>query len=274
MSTDEDRRRQVNFEDKLDSRVLTYCRSSDKDTRILTDVLLPETVVVRKEGAKKPAEYKLDIDYTVATHHGSIVRTITGAIPQGGQVYCDYQTKMRRLDTLVIDPANNRLVLIAGTPARAGTEPPPVSAEFIPVANMFSNQDASPEILPIYSLLPPEAEPSVRSHWRSVLKPTVDKMKAGKAVTIVFWGDSITMGYDATSEELSFPGLVTSGLKQRYPNAKITALNKGIGGTNTIMRLAHVCPQMFLIRIRTLLWWNSSTILFCRRPACSSITTC
>ncbi len=73
----------------------------------------------------------------------------------------------------------------------------------------------------------------------------ISKLKEGKDVTIVFYGDSITAGYNASGMFGIAPrmplwtDLVVDRLKKAYPQAKITAYNTAVGGTTSIQGLQN-----------------------------------
>lgn len=60
------------------------------------------------------------------------------------------------------------------------------------------------------------------------------KLSAGDDVTVVFFGGSITWGGQASDiEQTSYRAQTTQWLREQYPNAKITSINAGIGGTGS-----------------------------------------
>src|SRR5690606_18362932 len=65
----------------------------------------------------------------------------------------------------------------------------------------------------------------------------LEKLRAGKQVTIVTWGDSVTVGGDTSKPELAYANLFITRLRERFPTADIKHINAGIGGTNTDGRL-------------------------------------
>jgi len=61
-----------------------------------------------------------------------------------------------------------------------------------------------------------------------------DKLRAGKPVTVAYFGGSITAGAGASdANKTSYRALVTSWLRSRYPQANITELNAGASGTGS-----------------------------------------
>src|SRR6201995_5563297 len=56
------------------------------------------------------------------------------------------------------------------------------------------------------------------------------KLAAGKPVVIVAFGSSSTQGYGSSSPEFTYPNRLGAPLKQQYPRAHLTVLNRGVGG--------------------------------------------
>ncbi len=61
----------------------------------------------------------------------------------------------------------------------------------------------------------------------------VAKMKAGKPVTLLALGDSITWGTSAGGNANAYPKLVADRLRAHFKNSKITVLSAAIGGSTT-----------------------------------------
>lgn len=61
-----------------------------------------------------------------------------------------------------------------------------------------------------------------------------DKLRAGKPVTVAYFGGSITAGAGASdANKTSYRALVTNWLRRQYPQAQITELNAGASGTGS-----------------------------------------
>ncbi|MFB3893337.1 MAG: GDSL-type esterase/lipase family protein [Phycisphaerae bacterium] len=61
----------------------------------------------------------------------------------------------------------------------------------------------------------------------------VEKLKAGKPVTILALGDSITWGTNVDGNAHAYPAMLGKMLSEYYKNDKITVVNKAIGGSTT-----------------------------------------
>ena len=72
------------------------------------------------------------------------------------------------------------------------------------------------------------------------LKATQAKLREGKPVKIVAFGDSITAGGDATTPGLIFWMRWVESLQRKYPQAQITAINGATGGDSTVQGLQRL----------------------------------
>jgi len=73
-----------------------------------------------------------------------------------------------------------------------------------------------------------------------LLPLTQAKLREGKPVKIVAFGDSITAGGDASKPELIFWRRWADALQQTYPAAKIVAINGATGGDSTVQGLQRL----------------------------------
>ena len=69
------------------------------------------------------------------------------------------------------------------------------------------------------------------------LHTTLEKLKKGLGLKIVFWGDSITAGGFATNSRYFFVNQFLDGLYRLFPGNNIAYVNMGASGTNTAWRL-------------------------------------
>jgi acyl-CoA thioesterase-1 len=90
-----------------------------------------------------------------------------------------------------------------------------------------------------YSFVKTSEWPVQRSQ-KQFLTSTLAKLKTGGEVKIVAFGDSITAGGEACSPSLIFWQRWGSWLEQKYPRAKISAVNGATGGDTTIQGLERL----------------------------------
>jgi acyl-CoA thioesterase I len=90
-----------------------------------------------------------------------------------------------------------------------------------------------------YGFAPTTAWP-VQAPQSDLLPSTQAKLRAAAAVKIVAFGDSITAGGDASTPELVFWRRWADHLQQKYPRARITAVNGATGGDSTVQGLQRL----------------------------------
>jgi lysophospholipase L1-like esterase len=56
------------------------------------------------------------------------------------------------------------------------------------------------------------------------------KLHAGEPITIVALGSSSTAGYGTTSSDYTYPSRLAEQLRRKFPRARITVINRGMGG--------------------------------------------
>lgn len=80
----------------------------------------------------------------------------------------------------------------------------------------------------------------VQDDQTAFLRSTEAKLKAGEAVKIVAYGDSITAGGDASKPELIFWQRWADALQRKHPASRITAVNGATGGDSTAQGLERL----------------------------------
>jgi lysophospholipase L1-like esterase len=188
----------------------------------------------------------LGTDYELNAQWATIARTPTGRITTDTQVRVSYTVGQMRVDAIGITSAG-KVELIPGTPDKATPPMPQVTTGSLHLANVFLPHNAT--TLQDWQLFPigaPFAEPTpAELAARAALIPhTLQKLKSGEPVTIVTWGDSVTVGGDASTPAKAYANLFISTLRQRYPKSKITHINASIGGTTTEGRLPAFATEV------------------------------
>lgn len=79
----------------------------------------------------------------------------------------------------------------------------------------------------IYPIRPTPPVSPINGH---AIAKTLAKLKAGETVGILFFGDSITAGAEASHRSKAFTALVMEALRKRYPGARITEFHASRGG--------------------------------------------
>lgn len=150
-----------------------------------------------------------------------------------------------RLDTLYV--TKDGAVKLATGPARKkAPEPGAIPADamalghvLVPGAAALSDDD----ILPI-SRDGSTTFFSDRTKNQKALSKTLAKLKQGQSVKILFWGDSITCGANASSPDLGYAALTEKMIKQKFRDANVTAKNLGVGGSSVNTRLDKIETEL------------------------------
>ena len=205
----------------------------DTGTR-LPKAIVPESVKVYADGKvyEEGKDYFLDHDW------GGLCRLEGGSIPKGAKVMVDYEVYLQRVDS-VMRYDDGTVFVRKGVSASICPEPPEQFRKSTLLANIYipyrTTAITADNICPM-----PKKDISwmdfVKVSGREYLSNTLGLLKAGKPVTVVCWGDSVTCGGSAVPYERSYVELFRARLKAAYPNANITPINAGIGGSNTDSR--------------------------------------
>jgi lysophospholipase L1-like esterase len=144
-------------------------------------------------------------------------------------VYVDYRFARRRIDSVVFTP-EDRLELRVGEPHVAMPEPPAIAAGEVRVANIWLPENIrrlGPEhLFPIEEIAFPETPSRGPTEAESLLPRTLEKLRSGKPLRILAWGDSVTEGYLGDDQwQRQFVGR----LQERFPVSKIELVTVGWG---------------------------------------------
>lgn len=162
------------------------------------DEVVPGSVIVRstfKPDAPNSVIYKEDIDYTVDHSKGTITRTATSSIP-------DFSTNV-----------------LYGQKNFDHTRFPGYSNHSFFVWVDYTTTNGRPF--------------AKANNQTRFLKAARAKLTAGGPFRIVGYGDSITSGAEASSEETQFTAMYCKYLQAKYPKAKIDFEYAGISGYAT-----------------------------------------
>jgi lysophospholipase L1-like esterase len=159
-----------------------------------------------------------------------------------------YKAKAQRLDTLTINQ-DGELKLELGTPTELAPVPPKISEHELPLANILAKSDAlgldESDIFPIFTPIVNDASNNSEQP-KGCLRKVCGKLRDGKPLRILFYGDSITCGGSVEDPKFAFYNLFTEALKKEYPRSAITAVNKGLGGTATNTRVPRFNEEVLI----------------------------
>jgi len=96
-------------------------------------------------------------------------------------------------------------------------------------------------------------------HW---FDRTVARLEQGKPVTIVAMGSSSTFGIGASSSAAAYPARLEALLKERFPDASIKVLNRGVNGEDAAEMLARFDRDAIQAKPDLVLWQvGTNTVL-------------
>ena len=197
-------------------------------------LLVPGSAVVRNEKGKIFREGK---DYLIQESFNTFMMTEKSSIKEGETLLISYQFVPLRLDSIV-RTAQGSLEQRCGTPHVTTPAQPALKQGEKRLANIFFHGAACRKlteemIFPVVKRSLPKSEPQA-----DLLPRTVKKLKSGKKLRILVWGDSVTeCAY--LPEEDKYQLQFLAMLKKKYPGSDIEMRTFGWGGRNTGSFLAE-----------------------------------
>lgn len=94
------------------------------------------------------------------------------------------------------------------------------------------------------------------------LARTAAALRAGEKVVIVAIGSSSTAGAGASSQEASYPARLQAMLRERFPAADITVLNRGVNGQDAPEMLARFDSDVAALKPTLVIWQSGVNALF------------
>lgn len=207
----------------------------DKGTR-MPFAIDPDSVRVHSDGKT----YREGTDYLLDRDWGGMCRLPTGSISAGQMVLVDYAAYLERIDIVQVS-RDGRVSIKTGKAVPVCARAPRADAGCAVLATIYvPYRTAKIEAANIFPM--PEKDLTWRSFikasGREYLSNTLGLLMAGKPVTVVCWGDSVTAGGSPSSPDKCYVELFRQRLKKAYPKARINLINAGIGGSSTDSRRA------------------------------------
>ncbi len=103
-------------------------------------------------------------------------------------------------------------------------------------------------------------------HFVKPLARVARRLERGDAVTIVALGSSSTAGAGASAPALAYPTRLEAELRQRFPGAAITVLNRGVNGEEALEMLARLDRDVIDARPDLVLWQVGTNAVLRDRP--------
>ena len=187
----------------------------------------PAGIVVRHQGR----ELKPNVEFLADPTYGTLGLVPQSSLTDQDDVEVDYRFSLRRIDSIV-STADGRRALRQGTSHLTTPLPPALKQGDKLLANVFLDyfSDAkAPDVFPVEKTAGQAATFTTPGR----IPRTIAKIRQGKPVKIVSWGDSVTVGGDASSPQTRYPAVLQTRLNEKFPSAHITVQTVAVGGSNS-----------------------------------------
>lgn len=204
--------------------------------------LLPEQLAVFSGPEANAVCYEKGRDWEADLAWGSIGRLADGRIADGQPVFISYAFVSQRLDAIIAGP-DNEVMLRSGLPHIATPLPPDVGIGERHLASIHLEGGLvrldDDHVYPILETAYPQPVANDLAVADALLPQTVRRLRAGGALTILAWGDSVTNGSYLKQPADRWQEQFVARLRARFPAARITLLTEAWGGRNTSSYLAE-----------------------------------
>jgi lysophospholipase L1-like esterase len=205
----------------------------------LAGTLAPESLVLKAGPGPDGERFEEGTDWRADKLWGQVGRIPEGRIKADTNVYIDYDYSFMRIDTIEVRD-DGTVHLRTGFEHKMVPEAPRVDMQSRALCNIFlpyhCRELTEASIYPIGPAFPEPGQLACEAK-AALIPKTRAKLAAGKDLTIVYWGDSVTCGGDASSQQTAFPLAFTNWLRVKYPDARIHHVNAGTGGWNSRSKL-------------------------------------
>jgi lysophospholipase L1-like esterase len=178
-----------------------------------------------------------DVDYVIDPYWGTIGALEGGRLTPSDAVFIDYQCYPPRIDSVVLQK-DGQIVLRLGVPATVSPVSPGVGNGEKLLGRIYQKgMGTSLSAANLFPVLTVESARKDRKGAAALPDKMTDvfrKLRKGKELRILAWGDSVTDGYYL--EGLSAPrwqDLFVAELKRTYPKANITLMTQAWPGHGT-----------------------------------------
>ncbi len=209
-----------------------------------TPYLLEPASLVLRAGPHADSEvFRAGTDYQADLDWATVGRLAQGRIAQNQPVYASYQYARLRLDAVVLT-RDGDIVLRQGEPRAAAPPEPKLEPGQRRLANIWLPgrlAKLGPEnLFPILETDYPQPPKPPVAPAEKLLPKTLEKLRSGRRLRILAWGDSVTVGsYLARPGRDRWQEQVVARLRRRFPRAKIELVTEAWGGRNTGSYLAQ-----------------------------------
>lgn len=197
-------------------------------------LLDPDSVRVKTAPGGRPGLAR-GVDWEMDPHWGTVGRLEGGAIERGQAVYVDYAYVPCRLDAIAVD-ASGRPGIVPGEPGVGDLPLPEVSQQTARVASVWLSgptEALTPDHIYPVDFAPDSVQPDAPPLIRGSVPRTLAKLRAGEAVRIVAWGDSVTAGGGVNHDPNAwYQHQLAALLAERFPDSSTSVFTAGWGGAS------------------------------------------
>ena len=190
--------------------------------------LIEESIALRDASGRPLVK---GTDYLVSAPFALLGLGPQPRVTSADTVYATYSHFRQRIDLIAVD-ARGVALLVPGVPHIATPEIPAAPRGAIPIATVYRPFGARTlEAAHVFPITATGREAATVTTTGRVPK-TLAKLRRGDPVTVVCWGDSITVGADV-APEAAWANRLRTELTARFPRASLNHRNHSIGGTKT-----------------------------------------
>jgi hypothetical protein len=205
------------------------------------DMLVPESVVL-KPSPGEAAHFAAGKDYALEPRWATVGRLADGKIAEDTPVWIDYDCGWGRIDAIAVNREGTATIR-EGAPHNATPLPPdPAPGETIIAALWIPGRLkhlTADHIYPIVERRYHEPRREGEPPAVKLLPKAWAKLRDGKDLHVLAWGDSVTAGGQASDAEHQYQTRFVALLAKNFPRARIRLTTAGWGGRNSDSFLAE-----------------------------------
>jgi len=191
---------------------------------------IESSLVIRRTPGSEPLVKGKD--YLVSAPHGMLGLGPNTTLTPQDTVHASYRCFLQRVDSIAVDQ-QGRAHSYHGTPAISSPLLPQLPAHSVRILNIYRPFGATSVLREHLFPILETPDQAITRTTRGRIANTLRKLEQGQKVKIVCWGDSVTVGGDASSPQTRYVDVFIRLLKAKFPRATIEVENLSIGGTNT-----------------------------------------
>ncbi|MGC1479791.1 MAG: SGNH/GDSL hydrolase family protein [Chthoniobacterales bacterium] len=168
-------------------------------------------------------------DFVIDPAWNAVALAADSGLTEGPGYTVDYQLGPRRVDSVNLSEDGEITLQVGESELASPPLPEPEGGKETTLARIYwpggDVQTVEPaNIFPVGSFLP-DAGTKIPTERFNKFRA---KVESGEPITIVCWGDSVTVGGDADPmEEMRYSAVFERALQERYPNARVETIAKG-----------------------------------------------